>query len=94
MKTVYIDESGYTGADLLNKDQPFQGASAICISEKDAKDLIEKYFPARKSAELKYGALARRKSNWGALLGLQKDLLNKGLGSRFGVRVKGQSKQT
>lgn len=76
MKIVYIDESGYTGADLLNKDQPFQGASAICISEEEAKDLIEQYFPARKTAELKYGALTRRKSNWSALLGLQKDLLN------------------
>ena len=76
MKTVYIDESGYTGADLLNKDQPFQGASAICISEEEAREKIEKHFPTIKSSELKYGSLARRSSNWDGLLELQKDLLD------------------
>ena len=40
MNSVYIDESGYTGIDLLNQDQPFQGASAIYISDSEAKELI------------------------------------------------------
>ncbi|MEE8043632.1 MAG: hypothetical protein V3T32_00690, partial [Thermodesulfobacteriota bacterium] len=75
MKNVYIDESGYTGHDLLNPQQTFQGASAICISEEDAGRLINSYFPNLKSAELKYSSLARRKNNWEMLLGLQKELL-------------------
>lgn len=76
MSLVFIDESGYTGADLLNQEQPFQAASAIYISESSAKDLIEKHFPNLKSDELKYRNLVRRNNNWDALLDLQSDLLN------------------
>lgn len=75
MKSVYIDESGYTGFDLLHQDQPFQGASAIYISDLEARELINTYFPNIKSKELKYRNLARRSGNWERLLGLQKDLL-------------------
>ncbi|WP_276784472.1 DUF3800 domain-containing protein [Thalassolituus oleivorans] len=75
MNSVYIDESGYTGADLLNQDQPFQAASAIYISDSDAMSLIAKHFPKLKSEELKYRDLARRQTNWNALLALQSDLL-------------------
>lgn len=75
MNSVFIDESGYTGADLLNQDQPFQAASAIYLSDSDASRLIEKHFPRIKSDELKYRDLVRRKSNWNALIDLQSDLL-------------------
>jgi len=54
METVYIDESGYTGYDLLNKSQPYQAASFIMISEKDAQLLIRETFPKNKSSELKH----------------------------------------
>lgn len=76
MNFVFIDESGYTGADLLNQDQPFQAASALYLSDSDARGLIEKHFPKIKSGELKYRDLARRKANWNALYRLQSDLLN------------------
>jgi len=32
MDCYRIDESGYTGFDLLNADQPFQGATAMVAS--------------------------------------------------------------
>jgi hypothetical protein len=76
MRSVYIDESGYTGADLLNPEQPFQAASAIYISEEEAKILINKHFPRLRSDELKYKKLARREGNWDSLLALQKDILD------------------
>lgn len=76
MRSVYIDESGYTGTDLLSQEQPFQGASAIYISDSDARALIKKYFPNIKSNELKYQRLARRSNNWDRLLCLQKDILD------------------
>jgi len=44
MRSVYIDESGYTGTDLLNQAQPFQGALAIYISESEAEELVNKHF--------------------------------------------------
>ena len=40
MECFRIDESGYTGFDLLNADQRFQGAAAIAISDQDAARLI------------------------------------------------------
>lgn len=63
MECFSIDESGYTGFDLLNMDQTFQGASAICIDPNDAQRLINEYFPKLRSVELKYSSLARKEKN-------------------------------
>ncbi len=76
MTCFRIDESGYTGFDLLNADQRFQGASAIAINNDDAGRLIKEHFPRLQAPELKYSALSRRASNHPRLLGLVKDLLN------------------
>ena len=74
--TVLNDESGYTGFDLLNSDQRFQGASAISISDEDASNLIKEYFPKLQAPELKYVSLARHKSNRDRLVRLQMDILS------------------
>lgn len=71
-----IDESGYTGFDLLNGDQRFQGASAIAIDDDEAARLIKEHFPNMQAPELKYRALSRRASYHLRLLGLMKDLLS------------------
>lgn len=75
MERFSIDESGYTGFDLLNRDQRFQGASAISIGDEEAKRLIAEYFPRLQATELKYGALARRRNNRERLINLQKHVL-------------------
>jgi hypothetical protein len=71
-----IDESGYTGFDLLNAEQRFQGAAAIAISDQDARRLISEHFPRLQASELKYRALSRRPANHPRLLSLQRDLLS------------------
>lgn len=76
MTCFRIDESGYTGFDLLNEDQRWQGASAIAISNDDATRLIKAHFPRLQAPELKYRALSRRAANHPRLLGLMKDLLS------------------
>lgn len=76
MECFRIDESGYTGFDLLNPEQPFQGAAAVAIDDKDAASLIKRHFPNFQAAELKYSALARRPGNHPALLALQRDVLS------------------
>lgn len=76
MTCFRIDESGYTGFDLLNADQRFQGASAVDIDDDEAARLIKEHFPNMQAPELKYRALSRRTSNHPRLLGLMKDLLN------------------
>lgn len=75
MECFRIDESGYTGFDLLNAEQRFQGATAIAISDEDAARLIQEHFPKLQTSELKYRALARRPRNHSRLLALQRDIL-------------------
>lgn len=75
MERFSIDESGYTGFDLLSREQRFQGAAAIGITDESAARLIKEHFPKLKAAELKYGALARRKNNRERLLNLQREAL-------------------
>lgn len=45
MECFRIDESGYTGFDLMNSEQRFQGAAAVAISNEHAKHLIKEHFP-------------------------------------------------
>ena len=75
MECFRIDESGYTGFDLLNAEQRFQGAAAIAIDDQDAARLISEHFPKLQAPELKYRALSRRPANHPRLLALQGDLL-------------------
>ena len=76
MECFRIDESGYTGFDLLNAEQRFQGATAIAISDQDAARLIRGHFPRLQAPELKYRSLSRRPANHPRLLSLQRDLLS------------------
>lgn len=75
MECFRIDESGYTGFDLLNAEQRFQGATAIAIDDDEARRLIREHFPTLQASELKYRALARRPANHSRLMALQRDLL-------------------
>ena len=51
MECFRIDESGYTGFDLLNPEQRFQGAAAIAITDEDAVRLIKEHFPRLQAPE-------------------------------------------
>lgn len=88
LKTVFVDESGYTGGHLLDRAQPFQSLSAICITEEDASELINKYFPRYQGDELKYIQLKGRKAYWKPLLGIQEELLNEYNGISYVVDKK------
>ncbi|MDE0304199.1 MAG: DUF3800 domain-containing protein [Albidovulum sp.] len=75
MECFRIDESGYTGYDLLNHDQRFQGAATIAIKDSDAERLSKEHFPKLQARELKYRALSRRSAYHSPLLALQRALL-------------------
>lgn len=76
MECFRIDESGYTGFDLLQEEQPFQGASAVAISDEDASRLIREHFPNFQAQELKYRSVAGRPANRERLIRLHQDVLN------------------
>lgn len=75
MQVFSVDESGYTGHDLLQRSQPWQGASAVSISHDDARHLISNHFPKLKAPELKFSSLRRRDGNQKPLFALQQELL-------------------
>jgi hypothetical protein len=76
MECFHIDESGYTGFDLLNAEQTFQGATSVAIPDDEAARLIREYFPKLKAPELKYHALARRSGYRQPLMDLQRAVLS------------------
>ncbi|MBI1891256.1 MAG: DUF3800 domain-containing protein [Burkholderiales bacterium] len=76
MECFRIDESGYTGFDLMNPEQRFQGATAIAISDETAARLIQEHFPKLQASELKYRSLVRRPGYRQPLLDLQRDVLS------------------
>ncbi|MEQ9640224.1 MAG: DUF3800 domain-containing protein [Alphaproteobacteria bacterium] len=59
MTTIYLDETGFTGEDLLAKDQPVFVQATMNYNQEEARDLISTYFPALKADELKYSRLRR-----------------------------------
>jgi len=75
LNVFYMDESGFTGGDLLHRPQPFQSASALSISPDDARHLIRQHFPKLKAPELKFSSLIKRDTNLKPLYELQRDLL-------------------
>jgi hypothetical protein len=76
MECFRIDESGYTGFDLLNRDQRFQGATAVAISDADASALIREHFPRIQAPELKYSSVSRGTRNHQRLIVFLRDALH------------------
>ena len=62
MKTVYIDESGHTGADMLNTEQPVFSLCAV-IPKADTIDKVRRCFPRLQASELKHISLHKRRKD-------------------------------
>jgi hypothetical protein len=56
--TLFLDESGYTGPDLINREQPFFTLASTNISESDARALLSSCFGER-TREVKFLKLAK-----------------------------------
>lgn len=75
MQTVYIDESGFTGGDLINADQPFMALSAVFISEDEAIELCDRHFARVQAEELRHASLSKRPTYHAGLLEVQRECL-------------------
>lgn len=42
MTTIYIDESGYTGSDLYNLDQPYFTIASSLIDDDEAAEILRR----------------------------------------------------
>jgi hypothetical protein len=59
LRTYYVDETGFTGEDLLAEDQPIFVQATNDFSDEEAQQLIASIFGGIGSPELKYNRLAR-----------------------------------
>ena len=72
MKTVFCDESGFTGENLWHVDQPHFVYAAVSVPEDEAVDIVEstrREFSIR-AAELHAAQLMRRDSGKRALMSI------------------------
>ncbi len=54
MITIFMDESGYTGQNLLEPDQPFFVLATLFGTEEDLEKLKTTFFNGIQPTELKY----------------------------------------
>jgi hypothetical protein len=54
---LYFDESGYTGQDLLNADQPIFVHASNNLTDDEARDLVSEFFWRSRAVELKHADL-------------------------------------
>ena len=57
--TIFSDESGYTGPNLTNKDQPYFVLATISFEEHEAKAIRDSFFAHVRARELKHSSLAK-----------------------------------
>lgn len=74
MRTIFLDECGYTGEDLLNIDQPLFVLASHDIEEELCKDLKWHFFGRVESKELKHSSLSKRPSQQKMVLNFLKYL--------------------
>ncbi|NHZ36750.1 DUF3800 domain-containing protein [Massilia sp. CCM 8692] len=64
---IYFDESGNTGSDLLNKDQPLFALASTCL-ENDAAQRLVQPLKRQGQTEAKYSKLKNSRSGQAALI--------------------------
>ena len=74
MSTIFLDESGYTGQDLLNVTQPTFTLASLNLPEPDCIELKNKFFNKVQGAELKYSSLSRRPRQQNFIINFLKEL--------------------
>jgi len=67
MLTIYMDESGFTGEDLLHPEQPVFVHVSTCLSDEECTALAKDHFSGVQGHELKHKSLARRSSGQGRI---------------------------
>jgi hypothetical protein len=59
MRTFYIDETGFTGEDLMSADQPVFAQATNDLSDGEAASLLESSFGQTRAQEFKYSRIRR-----------------------------------
>ncbi|MGE3993159.1 DUF3800 domain-containing protein [Pseudorhodoplanes sp.] len=67
LRTIYFDESGYTGYNLLDPAQPVFAISSALISDGEAEAILRESFPTYQGAEFKFSNIWRTNARSGLL---------------------------
>src|SRR5579875_2811186 len=60
MLTLFMDECGYTGQDLLSTEQPIFTMASLQASEEDCQAIKRAFFATVQAGELKFSKLTRQ----------------------------------
>lgn len=74
---IFLDESGYTGQDLLNGDQRVFVLATLGLSEQECNELKSRHFGRVGSREIKYSSLARRPRQQRMVLRFLREVLDR-----------------
>lgn len=72
MRTIYMDESGFTGEDLLSPQQPIFVHVSTTLSDQECAALHKEYFAGTQGPELKHTNLSKRPRGQGRIVGFIK----------------------
>jgi hypothetical protein len=68
MKTVAFDESGHSGENLFDHQQPVYALAGVCLEEQAAGDFVSELLKERQATELKFASLRKGSSGRGIVL--------------------------
>lgn len=74
LHTIYFDESGYTGSDFLNNDQPVFCVASTDIDDGEACTILKTSFPRFQGNEFKFTRINRRPRHRAGLVSLSEHL--------------------
>jgi hypothetical protein len=72
--TFYVDETGFTGEDLLAKDQPIFVQASTDFSPQEADKIVADVFKGVKAAELKHSSQSRKPADQARIVELIRSL--------------------
>lgn len=74
LHNIFMDESGYTGPNLLDPAQPVLSMASLCCDEAKCTDIRQRVFAARKGSELKYSSLSKSPAGRKMIMELLREL--------------------
>src|SRR5262245_3904410 len=77
MITLFTDECGYTGPDLLQASQPVFVLATHSFEEDECVELVNRHFASVRASELKHVQLCRRRSQQDMLLSFLRDVMTR-----------------
>src|SRR4051794_33377443 len=83
MPTVFVDEPGHTGHDLLNPDQPIFALATHDFEEAEARQVKMEFFGFSNARSLKFSNLSRNMKGQQAVLSFLEEMTKRS--DRFAV---------